>query len=115
MADEGRVTLNKVVKGERAKFRYEYDFGDGWQHGIELEKILPAEPKQRLPACVAGKRAAPPEDCGGPWGYAELLAALKNPKREESHERLEWVGGKWDPAAFEPADFARHSRRLGLR
>lgn len=113
--DETRAKLKLLLVKPKDRIVYEYDFGDGWKHGIELEKILPADPKQRLPACLAGKRAAPPEDCGGPWAYGELLAALKNPKREGSENGSEWFGGKRDPAAFEPADFARHSRRLGLR
>ncbi|MGB7161477.1 MAG: plasmid pRiA4b ORF-3 family protein [Tepidisphaeraceae bacterium] len=113
--DEARTKLSDLLARPKDRIVYEYDFGDGWEHGIELEKILPREPKQKLPICVAGKRAAPPEDCGGIWGYADMLAILKNPKHEEYEDRLEWVGGKWDPAAFDSARFEREARRLGLR
>ena len=65
MADEGRVTLNKVVQREKAKFRYEYDFGDGWEHQLLVEKVLPADPGVHSSRCVTGKRRCPPEDCGG--------------------------------------------------
>ncbi len=56
--------------GER--FLYEYDFTDGWQHDVRLERILPLEPRRRYPVCVGGRRAVPPEDCGGPWAFLEL-------------------------------------------
>ncbi len=82
-------------------FVYEYDFGDGWRHEILVEKELPAEPDAHYPRCLAGKRACPPEDCGGAWGYQNLLNILANPKHEEYEETLEWLGGKSDPEAFE--------------
>ena len=56
--------------GER--FLYEYDFSDGWQHDVRVEQILPLEPGRRYPVCIAGRRAVPPEDCGGPWAFLEL-------------------------------------------
>ena len=64
--DEFAVTLEEVVPAERARFTLLYDFGDGWEHEVVVEKILPREPGQRLPRCLAGERARPPEDCGGP-------------------------------------------------
>lgn len=62
----------KLRKGER--FVYEYDMGDYWQHDVRLEQILPCDPRKHYPVCVAGAGDCPPEDCGGPWGYRELLA-----------------------------------------
>ncbi len=56
--------------GER--FLYEYDFTDGWQHDVRVERILPLEPRRRYPVCIGGRRAIPPEDCGGPWAFLEL-------------------------------------------
>lgn len=112
--DEARTKLSTLLSKPKDKIVYEYDFGDGWEHGVVLEKILPREPKQRLPLCVAGKNAAPPDDCGGIWGYAHLLEVLKNPEHEEYEDQLEWIGGKWDPAAFEPSQFAKQARLLGL-
>lgn len=81
---------------------YEYDFGDGWEHKVELEDILPADPTQTYPLCLKGKRACPPEDCGGIWGYEELLEIIKNPDHDEYKERMEWLGGEFDPERFEP-------------
>jgi hypothetical protein len=72
--NETSVRLDKIVKpGET--FIYEYDFGDSWQHEIKIEKILPMD-NQRYPVCLAGKRACPPEDCGGFPGYQHLLFAI---------------------------------------
>jgi hypothetical protein len=80
---------------------YEYDFGDSWEHVIKVEKILPAMPGVRIPLCLAGKRACPPEDCGGAWGYEHLLEVLRDPAHEEHNEMLEWLGGEFDPEAFD--------------
>jgi hypothetical protein len=54
------------------RFLYEYDFGDLWQHEIRMEETLPLDPKKTYPVCIAGKRTAPPEDCGGPWAFMAL-------------------------------------------
>ncbi|MBZ0305741.1 MAG: plasmid pRiA4b ORF-3 family protein, partial [Anaerolineae bacterium] len=67
--DSRKVKLSDIVSGERFTFRYEYDFGDGWMHAILVEKILPFVPGMNLPTCITGKRACPPEDVGGIWGY----------------------------------------------
>jgi len=79
---------------------YTYDFGDNWEHKIQLEKILPREEGVTYPICIKGKRACPPEDCGGIWRYAELLEILGNPNHEEYEEMLEWLGGEFDPEKF---------------
>ncbi|NQE45972.1 hypothetical protein C5S31_08120 [ANME-1 cluster archaeon GoMg2] len=80
---------------------YTYDFGDNWEHKIQLEKILPREEGVTYPICIKGKRACPPEDCGGIWGYAELLEIIGNPNHEEYEEMLEWLGGEFDPEHFD--------------
>jgi hypothetical protein len=83
---------------------YEYDFGDSWRHTVKLEKILKAIIGEKYPKCVAGKRACPPEDCGGIDGYRNLLKILKNPKNEEYEEMVEWTGGDYDPEEFDPRE-----------
>lgn len=100
--DEHRARLNKVAPAGR-RFTYTYDFGDNWIHVIEVEKVEPAVPGLSYPTLVGGRRACPPEDCGGPWRYPDLLAALADPEDEEHDEVLEWVGGSFDPEAFDPA------------
>ncbi|MCW5921258.1 MAG: plasmid pRiA4b ORF-3 family protein [Saprospiraceae bacterium] len=96
----GKTKLNKLITAPKQKFLLEYDFGDGWEHDIVLEKILDPEPGASYPRCTAGKRACPPEDCGGPWGYEHLLAVLNNPKNPEHESMLEWVGGEFDVEGF---------------
>lgn len=97
--DERKFTLASLLERPRQILRYEYDFGDGWEHEIVLEKILP-EPSSSHPVCLAGENACPPEDCGGIGGYYDLLEALANPKHKEHAHLLEWLGGPFDPKAF---------------
>lgn len=80
---------------------YTYDFGDNWEHKIQLEKILPREKNINYPVCIGGKRAAPPEDCGGVGGYENLLEIINDPDNEEYEETIEWLGGEFDPAHFD--------------
>ena len=80
---------------------YEYDFGDGWEHEILLEGILLREPKTKYPRCIDGERACPPEDCGGPWGYENMLKILADPEHEEHEQTVTWLGGSYDPARFD--------------
>jgi hypothetical protein len=99
--DENRYRLNQLLQSEKDWVKYEYDFGDSWEHRITLEKILPAEDKGLLPRCIKGKRACPPEDCGGIWGYQNLLEILADPKHDEHEDMLEWLGGEFDPEEFD--------------
>jgi len=99
-ADEAEVRLADEITREKAKFRYTYDFGDDWRHTLTVEKILEADPNVAYPVCLTGKRACPPEDCGGPWGYESLLEAKKHPKDPRCAELLEWAGD-FDPEAFD--------------
>jgi hypothetical protein len=97
MKDEARVRLGEVLLREKDSIVYVYDFGDSWTHQIVLEKIVAPSPDVKVPRCIAGARACPPEDCGGVFGYAELLKVLKNPSHPEHEEMLEWVGEDYDP------------------
>jgi hypothetical protein len=101
MEDERKLKLSHAVARGYKKFAYTYDFGDNWDHTVEVEKTLDAEPGVRYPRCVAGKRACPPEDCGGPWGYADFLEAVRDPKHPEHEDMLEWIGGGFDPEKFD--------------
>lgn len=102
--DEKSVSLEQVLPDVKAKISYTYDFGDSWEHEIALEKILERSPSVRYPRCTGGRRAAPPEDCGGIWGYEALLQILDDPSHPEHHERLEWLGLD-DPADLDPTEF----------
>jgi hypothetical protein len=107
-----KARLNQVVPREGDKFAYEYDFGDDWWHDILVEKILPPEPGVHYPICVKGKRACPPEDCGGVWGYDSLLEAIQDAEHPEHDFLLEWVGGAFDPEAFDLDAINHELRRL---
>jgi hypothetical protein len=98
--DESKYELSQFLKKEKDSLIYEYDFGDSWEHKILLEKILPFDTKMALPVCIKGKRACPPEDCGGIWGYEELLETISDPKHPEYEDMLEWLGGEFDPEEF---------------
>ncbi len=93
--------MSQVLDRGVKKFAYEYDLGDGWRHTITVEKTLPVEAGVRYPRCLDGKRACPPEDCGGPCGYADFVEAVQNPKHEQHDELLDWVGGEFDPEKFD--------------
>lgn len=113
IADENKKKLNQIVKTEGVKFVYEYDFGDSWTHKLLLEKILPIELGVNYPYCLTGKRACPPEDCGGCFGYENLLEILKNPKHKEYKSYLEWLGRKFDSEAFNLEDINLALYELG--
>ena len=96
--------LSAVADWPGDKLRYEYDFGDGWDHDIVVEAVQPAEQAVAYPRCITGRRACPPEDCGGIWGYYELLNTLANP-RHENHTQMLWWLGISSPADFDPGRF----------
>jgi pRiA4b ORF-3-like protein len=81
------------------KLVYLYDFGDGWEHTIKLERLADPEPGVLYPRLIEVSGRCPPEDCGGPWGYAELLEAVKDPRHERHDELTEWIGDDFDPDA----------------
>lgn len=101
MIDEGSVRLGNFVFPEGARFLYIYDFGDWWEHLIEVEKVLPYDKEQIYPVCTQAKRACPPEDVGGIWGYEEFLAAIGDKNHPDHADMLEWVGDDFDPAAVD--------------
>ncbi|HII84287.1 MAG TPA: plasmid pRiA4b ORF-3 family protein [Methanobacterium subterraneum] len=84
--------------------RYIYDFGDNWEHILKLEVISRRDEKATYPQCTKGKRACPPEDCGGVGGYLEMLDILEDPEDEEYLETVEWLGEDFNPEKFNPED-----------
>ena len=99
--DERKVKLGQVATGEKSKLRYQYDFGDLWDHSILVEKVLEPDPATHYPSCVKGVRNCPPEDCGGVWGYHGFLEAIADPKHPGHKDMIEWVGGEFDSEAFD--------------
>lgn len=101
MEDETQFELRQLIHKVGQRFIYEYDFGDGWRHTLRLEELLPAEERYDYPRCTAGKRSCPPEDVGGPGGYAYFLEAIADPDQLEHERYLAWIGGAFDPQAFD--------------
>jgi hypothetical protein len=100
LADESIAVLGEIAPVDSA-LRYDYDFGDGWEHLVEVMAVVPYDGNVAPVACLAGARACPPEDCGGPSGYEHLLDALRDPDDAEHEEVVEWLGDSFDPAAFD--------------
>ena len=100
MKNARRIRLSQLV-GEKGKFLYTYDFGDSWEHKVQVEKLLAPDPAVKYPVCVAGEYACPPEDCGGPPGYVAFLEAIADPEHPEHDDMLEWIGGEFDPMTFD--------------
>lgn len=98
--NEKNELIRNHLKSEGDSCLYTYDFGDGWEHMIELDAIITPEEGQTLPLCTDGSRACPPEDCGGPWGYEELLEALADPSHSEHKSMKEWIPENFDPEHF---------------
>jgi len=107
-ADASVVTLGQLIKRPKIRFIYEYDFSDGWEHEILVEKIrpLPDAEAGNLPLCLEGENACPPEDCGGIFGYYELLAVLRDPVHP-AHGELKRLYPVLDPAAFDRGEVNR--------
>lgn len=101
-ADEGSVCLYELDLQPKQKFAYLYDFGDSWEHVITVSQIIPLDAENTdmsRPRCLGGKRAGPPEDSGGPWGYENMFEILQNPAHEEYDYISEWIGD-FDPEYF---------------
>ena len=99
--DYRKIKLSAMLKKDKDSMKYEYDFGDGWIHTILLEKILPVDPNTMYPICLVRKMHCPPEDCGGVWGYSDLLKIIKDPKHEEYEDYIEWLWDDFDPKEFD--------------
>jgi hypothetical protein len=99
LLNEQSFTLGELIAA--GQFEYKYDFGDNWEHTLDIEEKLPPDKGIRYPVCVAGVQACPPEDVGGTPGYENFLEAVKNPKHPEHAEYREWIGGDFDPEEFD--------------
>lgn len=110
--DEKRYVVADLAPAAKKKFIYEYDFGDGWQHEVTVEKILSADADFKHPVCLAGANACPPEDCGGIGGYYNLLEALANPKHPDHADLKDWIDGEWDAARFDVEEINAVLKRL---
>ena len=109
--DERKCTLDKLLTKPGDSIRYEYDFGDNWQHTLSLTQTgtttLP-----ELATCLDGAMACPPEDCGGIQGYRDLLKAMKKPESTAAMDFTEWLGYSYDPSHFDREAVNRSLEKL---
>jgi hypothetical protein len=97
---DSTVKLSSALPRKGASLLYSYDFGDNWAHSVVLEDIVPIEPDTKYPRVLDGARACPPEDSGGPYGYADLVEILAKPRHREHRQMREWAGKNFDPEKF---------------
>ncbi len=113
LLDERKFTVGSVLGDHIDEFVYDYDFGDGWEHRMVVEKRLPADPERNIwPMCIAGANACPPEDVGGPPGYLDFAQAMHDPMNQDHLQMWRWNGGPFDPASFSLNDANRAIRKL---
>jgi Plasmid pRiA4b ORF-3-like protein len=112
MLNEKRYTVDDLAPTAKARFAYEYDFGDSWEHEVVLEKDLPPNADFKHPVCLGGANSCPTEDCGGSPGYAQFVAVMADPKHEEHAQLKEWCGGAWDATRFSLRDTQAGLKRL---
>ena len=111
-----QTTLASLLAQTRHKrFKYVYDFGDDWRHTVKLEALSAPEPRTSYPRLLAAKGRCPPEDVGGPWGYAEYLEAMADPRHERHAEMVEWRGPDFDPDVVDEAAIQKRLDRLAPR
>lgn len=101
--DARKAKLLDILEDTGVKtLRYLYDFGDGWEHTIKIERLVDAEAGALYPRVIEASGRCPPEDVGGPWGYEEMLEAIGDEKHERHAEIRDWLGEDFDPKAFDP-------------
>lgn len=102
--DESDYSLSDLLINPGDEILYEYDFGDGWEHRIELIETLPIEDANGVPVCLDGDRACPPEDVGGPPGYQHMLKVLANPSHPEYRDYCQFIPDDYEPDWFDLDD-----------
>jgi len=99
--DYTSIRLMDILKNLGDSMEYIYDFGDYWQHEIILEDIHLPDKEIYYPICIEGKRNCPPEDCGGPSGYHEVIKAFNHPGLPNREDILNWIEEDWNPEEFD--------------
>lgn len=113
---ERNTRLSTLIGRDIRQFLYTYDFGDQWDHAIEIEDILEPKPGIEYPILVDGRGRCPPDDSGGPAGFAEFLEAMTNEEHPDHEHILDWYGEPFDPEDMEPEKVeAMLSRIRGMR
>lgn len=114
--DASQVTLAQATADTSAKIlKYLYDFGDSWEHKVKIEKTVEPEPDTSYPRLLDAAGRCPPEDIGGPWGYAACLKALFDPDHEQHDEMAGWLGADFDPNTVDVAAIEKSLATLAPR
>ena len=114
--DARKTNLGNVLEDVGTKtLRYLYDFGDGWEHTVKVERLIDPEPGALYPRLIEASGRCPPKDTGGPWGYAEFLEAIGNPKHERHDEFKEWHADDFDPKLVDAGWLAEEVNTLAKR
>jgi len=114
--DARKARLVDVLEDVGVKsLKYLYDFGDGWEHTVRIERIADAAPGITYPRLIEATGRCPPEDVGAPWGYREFLEAIADPDHEQHAETLTWVGSPFDPATVDAESHTRAVAALAKR
>jgi hypothetical protein len=114
--DASKARLAAVLEDTGAKsLRYLYDFGDGWEHTVRIERVTDPVPGIAYPRLIEAVGRCPPEDVGGPWGYDDFLKAIADPDHEAHAERLQWVGGPFDPTDADAKSLAEAVDKLARK
>jgi Plasmid pRiA4b ORF-3-like protein len=111
----GRVTLDDLAARGVKRFTYLYDIGDSWEHKIQIERSLPADPAAAYPRLVDGALQCPPEDVGGIPGFYAFLDAISDPKHPDHDDRIDWYGGVFDPEEIDTERISKDLNRIAAR
>ena len=111
----GRVQIDDILAGKVRRFDYLYDMGDGWEHELRIEKLLPADPAASYPRFINGAGQCPPEDVGGLPGFYNFLEALEDTKHPDHEELIDWYGGPFDPNDLDETKIRKRLVRLAAR
>lgn len=101
MEDSRKIKINSLLKAPKDHIIYEYDFGDDWKHIVEVKKVHLPEKSKKYPLLIGGAMACPPEDCGGIWGFQDLVENMKRKGSKEYKELVEWLGKEFIPEEFD--------------
>ena len=101
VADDKETELSAIFDKPKIKMVYEYDFGDGWEHELVLEKIIDKNSTQQYPFCIEGEMNCPPEDCGGIYGFMDMMNKIKDKKHPEYADLINWLGDEYNPEFFD--------------
>lgn len=107
--DENNVLLSDVFRKKESSLVYYYDFGDGWEHQITCEEVLLKTPETEV---IDGKRACPPDDCGGVPGYYRILEAFADSNDDEHDDLMDWLSDDYDPKFFDAEQINRALKKI---